>query len=269
MGKRIIAFDIGGTSIRCSTVENNKILEYYKIPTPKIKKEFLERINELIKKFNSPKISGIGVGIAGVVENGIVKNAPNLGLKNFNIKSYLENKYHKKVFVSNDVNCFALAESIIGVQNKNFILIAFGTGIGGGIVIGGKTYRGLGYGAEFGHMYFEGKHWEKTWQENRDQIKKEFGDNILFKELIKMKNAKAKKLLEDITESMGIGIASLIDAFDPETVVIGGGIREAGKPFLDLLNKKIRKYSFLPKKTPITWTKLDHPGTLGASLLVK
>ena len=269
MGKRVIAFDIGGTSIRCSTVEDNKILEYYKIPTPKIKKEFLERIDELIKKLNSSKVSGIGVGIAGIIENGVVKNSPNLPLKNFDIKSYLEKKYLKKVYVSNDVNCFALAESILGVKSKNFILVAFGTGVGGGIVIDGKTYRGKGFGAEFGHMYFEGNLWEKTWQENRMRIKKEFGDNLLFKELVKKKDAKSKKILDDISESMAVGIASLINAFDPEVVVIGGGIREAGAPLLNMIKKKVSKYSFLPKKTPIVWTALDHPGTMGASLLVK
>lgn len=269
MGKRVIAFDIGGTSIRASTVENNKILEYYKIPTPKDKREFLERINELVKKLNSKKISAIGIAIAGVIENGVVKNSPNLGLKNFNIKSYLEKKYHKKVIVSNDVNCFALAESKLGVKGKNFILVAFGTGVGGGIVIGGKTYRGSGYGAEFGHMHIGPEiYWETTWQKIRDKIKKSYGDNILFKELIKMKTDKANKLIDEVTDCIGMGIASLVSAFDPEIVVIGGGIREAGTPFLDIIKKKVKKYSFLPKSTPVVWTALEHPGTMGASLLV-
>lgn len=268
--KRVIAFDVGGTSIRCSTVENDKILEYFKVPTPKTKKEFLERIDELIEKFNSPKIKGIGMGIAGVIENGIVKNAPNLGLKNFDMKAHLEKKSGKKVFISNDVNCFALAESVLGVQNKNFLLVAFGTGIGGGIVINGKTYRGnSGYGGEFGHMYFNNEQWETTWKRHRNDIKKEFGDNILFKELVGNKSVKAKKILDEVTETIGIGIASLISSFDPEVVVVGGGIREAGIPFLNMLNKKVKKYSFLPKITPVVWTALEHPGTMGASLLVK
>ena len=269
MTKRVIAFDIGGTSIRCSTVEDNKLLEYFKIPTPKNKKDFLERIDELVKKFNSPKIAGIGIGIAGVIENGVVKNSPNIGLKNFNIKSYLEKKYHKKVFVSNDVNCFALAESVLGNKSKNFILVAFGTGVGGGIVIDGKTYRGSGYGAEFGHMYIGPEYWETTWQNIRKKIRKEYGDNILFKELIKMKTPRANRLIDEVTDCIGMGIASLVSAFDPEVVIIGGGIREAGIPFLNAIKKKTKKYSFLPKTTPIVWTALEHPGTLGASLLVK
>lgn len=270
MGKRVIAFDIGGTSIRCSTVENGRILEYFKVPTPrKNKKEFLERVDELVKKFNSSKIAGIGMGIAGVIEDGVVKNSPNIGLRNFDMKSYLQGKYKKKVYISNDVNCFALAEANLGVKSKNFLLIAFGTGVGGGIVIDGKTYRGKGYGAEFGHMYFGNEYWETIWQKNRAKIKKIYGDNILFKELVKKKSERSKKILDDVTESMGMGIASLISAFDPETVVIGGGIREAGMPFLNMVKKKVKKYSFLPKTTPIVWTALDHPGTMGASLLVE
>lgn len=268
MGKSVIAFDIGGTSIRASIVKNNKIIEHVKIPTPKDKKKFLESIEELIDKFNSKKISGIGIGIAGLVKDGKIGNAPNLALKNFDLKKYLQNKYKKKVEIANDAECFALAESKLGVKKDNFILLTFGTGIGGGIIINGEIYNGQGFGGEFGHMNFSGKHWEALWQNTRREIKKEYKENKLFKELIGLKNPKAKKILSEASNYMGQGISSLISAFDPEVVVIGGGIREADGPLLKLIKDATKKHSFLKKNTPIVWTKLDHPGTLGASLLV-
>ena len=268
MSKSVIAFDIGGTSIRCSIVKNNKIVEKVKVPTPKTQKLLLSEIDKLIDKYNSQKIKGIGVGIAGLIKDGKIGNAPNLALKNFDLKTYLKNKYHKKVEIGNDAECFALAESKLGVKKKNFILLTFGTGIGGGIVIDGKIYNGQGYGAEFGHMNFSGKHWEALWQKTRKDIKKEYKENKLFKELIKMKTPASSKILKEACNYMGQGVASLISAFDPEVVVIGGGIREADGPLLKMIKSATKEHSFLKKNTPIVWTKLDHPGTLGASLLV-
>ena len=268
MAKKIIAFDIGGTTMRASIVKENKILKRIQIPTPKDKKLFISKIEELIEELNPKNAKGIGIAIAGLIKDGQVKDAPNLALKNFNLKKHLEKKYKKKVEVKNDAGCFALAESKLGIKAKNFILITLGTGIGGGIVINGEEYRGTGFGAEFGHMYVGEKHWETHWQNTRKKIKREFKKQLLFKDLIKINNPSSRKILDETTDYLGKGIASLVNAFDPEIVIIGGGIREAGDPFLNLVKKKVKKYSFLPKNTPIVWTKLEHPGTLGASLLV-
>ena len=68
---------------------------------------------------------------------------------------------------------------------------------------------------------------------------------------------------------MGQGIGSLINVFDPEIVILAGGVRETGSVFLNMIKKEAKKYSVLPRTTPIQWSKLNHPGTLGASLLIK
>ncbi|MCW8965355.1 MAG: ROK family protein, partial [Candidatus Pacearchaeota archaeon] len=253
---KVIAFDIGGTSIRAALVKNNKIIEYFKIPTPKKKKLFLEKIDELVKKFNSISVKGIGVGIPSPVKDGVVKNAPNIALKNFDLKKYLQKKYKKKVEIKNDAGCFALAEAKLGTKSDNFILVTLGTGIGGGIVINGEEYRGTGYGAEFGHMYLRDKEWESLWKNTRKKIKREFKEQILIKDLVRMKSKKAENILDEAADYLGQGIASLISAFDPEVVLIGGGLRESGHSFLKQIRRKVKKYSFLPKTTPIHWTKL-------------
>ncbi|MCF7910306.1 ROK family protein [Candidatus Pacearchaeota archaeon] len=269
MKNKVIALDIGGTSMRAAIVDNGKVHNYHQIKTPKTKLLFLKKINELIKNLDSSDVSGIGVGIASPLKNGILKNPPNLPLKNFNLKKFLEKEFKKRVEIKNDAGCFALAEFKKNPRYNNFILLTIGTGIGGGIIINGKEYRGRGHGAEFGHIYIRGKEWELLWKETRKKIKKEFGEEKLIRDLVKMKNKKTKKLLDEVADYFGEGIASLISVFDPDVVLIGGGIRDAGDVFLKSLRKKIKKYSFLQGKTPVYWTGLEHPGIVGASLLLE
>ena len=84
-----------------------------------------------------------------------------------------------------------------------------------------------------------------------------------------MKSPKAKKILDKFTEYYGQGIASLIHCFDPEAVILAGGIKECGDGFLRMIRKHSQKYFRFPKKTPILWSKLKHPGIMGASLYLE
>ena len=86
MARQIVALDIGGTSMRVALVHKNKILRYIQIPTPKTKKEFLKKLYWLIESVNSRKVKGIGIGIAGPLSDGKILNAPNIPLKNFDLK---------------------------------------------------------------------------------------------------------------------------------------------------------------------------------------
>ena len=103
----------------------------------------------------------------------------------------------------------------------------------------------------------------------KNLTKKAFGRELLVSELLKMKNEKAKNILEEISMYLGQGIASLINVFDPEIVILTGGMRETGPTFLNMIRKQAKKYIILPKETKIEWTKVDHPGVLGASYLIK
>ncbi|MFH1521900.1 MAG: ROK family protein [archaeon] len=268
--KNIIAFDIGGTSIRCGLVRNNKILKLIQCETPKTKKLLLNKICELTDGFMDENVVGIGIGFPAPIKNGIVKNSPNVQLKNFNLKKYMEKKFKKRVEIANDVDCIALAELKLGIKKNDFFVIALGTGIGGGIVVDGKLHSGGGgYGSELGHIIINGKDFESLWKETKSKIKKEFGKEILIRDLVKMKNKKAKKILEEAADYLGEGIASVISVLDSEIVVLGGGIRDSGNVFLKMVNKKVKKYSFLPKKVKVIWGKTDMPGVLGAALLLE
>lgn len=269
---KIIAVDLGGTYLRVALVKKNKILKYIKKNTPKEKKallkEMVDSISQLMKR-NEKDIKAIGVASAGPLKQGIIKNPPNLPLKNFNLKKFLQDKFKKRVEIGNDANCVALAEAKFGCKKKNFIVLTLGTGIGGGIIVNNNLYDGEGYGGELGHIILnEGRDLENLWKNSRELSYKYFGKVLLVKDLLAMKDKNAKKILQQTSIYLGQGIASLINIFDPEIVILSGGIKETGKAFLEIVKKQTQKYSILPKKTQISWTKLKHPGILGASLLV-
>ncbi|MFA5856981.1 MAG: ROK family protein [Candidatus Pacearchaeota archaeon] len=270
-GSKVIAVDLGGTNLRVSLVNNGKVIKYVKKSTPKDQESLIKELDDSISQLISQDIMGIGIGSPGPLDSkkGIIINPPNLPFRNFNLKKHLENKFKKKVIVENDVHCVALAEAKLGCKKKNFIVLAFGTGIGGGIVVENKLFVGNGYGGEMGHIVLDNnKFFEILWQEAKKNIEKKFGKDILVKDLLKMKNPDAKKLLEEITGFIGRGIASLINVFDPEIVILNGGMKEAGEPLLKLIKEQTKRYITLPRETKITWSDLEHPGTLGASLLI-
>ncbi len=266
---KVIAIDLGGTNLRIAIVKDRKVLKYWKERTPKTASEIKKRIFGLVENFMSDEVKGIAVASPGPLRNGTIRNPPNLPLRNWNLKRELEKKFKVPAVVKNDANCVAFAELKLGHKKKNFILLTLGTGIGGGVIIDGKLYRGCGYAGELGHIVLDGgKDFESLAASKRlvALTTDVFGEPKLFHDLMKMKDVRAKKILGEFVEYYGQGIASLIHCFDPEIVVLAGGVSECGEGFLRMIRKSARKYNKLPKTTPIVWTKLGHPGVLGASL---
>jgi glucokinase len=269
---KIVAVDLGGTNLRIAIVKHGKILKYRKEKTPKVSAEIKERIFELVEDFMSDDVKGIAVASPGPLKDGTIRNPPNLPLRNYNLKKALEDRFKVPAVVKNDADCVAFAELNLGYKRRNFVLLTLGTGIGGGVVIDGKLYRGSGYAGELGHIILDGgKDFESLAASKRLKVvtKKVFGEPKLFHELMGMRDARAKKILNEFMDYYGQGIASLIHCFDPEAVILAGGISECGEGFLRMVRKHAAKYYYLPKKTPIKWTKLRHPGILGASLYFK
>jgi glucokinase len=271
-GSKFIAVDLGGTNLRVSLVKNNKIIKYIKKSTPGNLKNLVSCLFQTIDDLMSRYVEGIGVSSAGPLKEGVIKNPPNLPLKNYDLKSELKKRFRVRVEVGNDAGCAAIAEAKLGVKKKNFIVLTMGTGLGGGIIINGELFEGEGYGGELGHIILDnGKDFESlvAWKRTRKITKKYFKKELMISELIEIKDRRAVKILEETAMYLGQGIGSLINVFDPEVVVLTGGVRESGSFFLNMIKKYTQKYSMLPKKTPIVWSKLDHPGTLGAYLLIK
>lgn len=262
MSKIYLGIDIGGTKIKAILLEEESLnspfsliakKDFFLIDTPRNKKDFLNGLARFIDSiFKNKIISGIGVGLPGIVdsEKNILIKAPNLPfLKNWELQDFLK-KWSGNIKTDNDSRCFLRAEAICGagIGFKNIIGIARGTGIGGGIMIEGKIYRGLNNRAgEFGHTIIDNK---KTFEEVAGKAAFiNFGDKSDF---------------------IGIGVANLINIFDPELVILGGGGITCGAVKMDIVKNTAKKYiiSQPVKKTKIVKTKLgDKAGSIGAAAL--
>lgn len=269
--KKVIGVDLGGTNLRVGLVVNGKLKKIIHKKTPKTKDKLIKELFSSISEFMSRDVKGIAIASPGPLEKGMIKNSLNIALKNFNLKKALEKKFRKKVVVENDANCVALAESKLGVRKSNFFILTLGTGIGGGVIINGELYNKNDVGAELGSIYIDKNKTleDLTGFKNISKItKREFGKKLFIGELIKLNNRKSKKIIDDLTEDLGRGIGSLINVFNPEVVVLSGGMTNAGSKFLNLIRKKSKKYIMLPKSYKIQYSKLKYPGILGAVLLL-
>jgi len=254
---KIIAVDLGGTNLRVALLEGNKILKYIKKKTPKNQNKLLLEMCDSISRLITKDVKAIGVGSPGPLKNGIILNPPNLPFRNFNLKKFLQDKFKKRIVIENDAKCVAIAESKLGCKKKNFIILTLGTGIGGGIIINSQLYKGNGNAGEIGHIILDdGKDFETLWKEKGRQIKELFENND-------------KKKLERVAMYLGQGIGSLINIFDPEIIIIAGGVRENGEKFLKIIRKHVKKYQIIQRNVEIKFSKLEHPGILGAGLLAR
>ncbi len=268
--KRVIGVDIGGTHIRVGIVHAGKVYDYIKRGTPSTKKEILDVLEKMISDtlYKNKEIKSIGVACPGPLKNGFIKNTPNLALKNFDLKKFLEKKFKKKVIIENDAKCVAISEIKYGTKKNNFIVVTLGTGIGGGIVIDRKIYKGKGNAGEIGHMIVgDGKDIEYFWKKWSAKMRKEYGKGFLIKDLIKQKTGKSKKLLKELYIHLGRWTGTLVSAFDPEEIVFMGGVREGGKDFIDGVVHEAKKFTIIEDFPHIHWSRIEHPGVLGAGEL--
>ncbi len=262
--KCIIGIDIGGSKINAALFHNGEVLKSDKIPTPKNQKEFLKKLEALVRKLifdaGSKKISGIGCGAAGILdlERGIILNALNLQFLNkFNIKKWLEKKFGLEVKIDNDARCFTRAEYLWGSGRgyKNIVGITLGTGVGGGVIINGKMFYGASDSAgELGHMVING------------------GKDL---EILTVKNTRKFKFsgmaVEKFKKNFGIGLANIINILDPEIIIIGGGAAKTAKENLAKIKMAASKFIISPKSrknVKIIIGKLgENTGAIGAAAL--
>ena len=215
------------------------------------------------------EIYAIGIGAAGISnpETGILFTCPNLPrLRDVPLKDIMQERLGKKVFVINDANAAALGEFHFGAAwgARNFIYITLSTGIGGGIVIDGKIYTGaIGAAGEVGHMTIDDNGpicncgsrgcWETLAsgtalaREARHRIKEGVRTSILeyaegdvekvtaqaIHNAAEQGDSLAKELIAQTGYYVGVGLANLINIFNPELIVIGGGLSNIGDMLLE------------------------------------
>lgn len=293
MERMFLGIDIGASktlflAVRFLEGAKFEVLEEYKCATPKSVKGMLELAGIKAKEFMGKYgIFALGIGFAGPVdfERGAVLMGPNLGIGKIEFKKILEKELSGmqgtkegkiSVAVDNDARCFILAENIFGAARgcKNAIGITIGTGLGAGIMVDGHIYRGAtGSAGELGHTNIEK---EREWEDVSSglglvNIYKELtgkkADSFKIVELAKKGDKEALGTIEALAENLGTGIANIIEAFNPEIIVLGGGLAEEDI-IVNAAKKYISEKVFLPSlaKTKIEKSELGKiAGALGAA----
>lgn len=228
-----------------------------------------------LQGISSASIKGVGVGSPGPLDTkkGIIHFAPNLpGWNNVSLVSILEDELKLPIFLENDGNAAALAEWWMGAGKKvdNLVLLTLGTGVGGGIIIGGEVLHGAwDTAAEIGHMIIHerglvcgcGKrgcleaYASATGVIKRTVSLVKAGGDTILRELVhghleditcelvyraaERGDELSQRIVEETARYLGIGIASIVNIINPEMVILSGGMTAAG----DLLFKPVRKYA--------------------------
>jgi len=308
-----LGIDIGGTNIKFVIINNSgEIIDFLEIESKaEVGRKFIlgniiTGIEKILSKNKKIKIEGVGVGTPGLVneEGKVVTGASNLkGWNGTPIKKILEKKLNIPVYVDNDVTALALGEAYFGAGRgyKNVICLALGTGLGGGIIIDKKIYRGrFGYAGEFGHIVVNpngprctcGKigcleTYASSWGLKRMAIKffENNKDSLIYKSVKNNLNEITPKIIFDAYSKndkiaieilnimgnyLGMGIGILVNIFDPDVIIIAGGIAKAGKVLIDLIYKYIYKYTlnFFEGKVKLKISKFKNKaGAIGSASL--
>jgi len=306
-----IGIDIGGTKISVGVVDSSgNLIDSSRCSTPtEGGKELISSVINLIKEFNKKyEIKGIGISIAALISSdyGTIVGAPNIAnLSKLNFVSEIKEEFELPIIIENDANAAMWAEfkfgNAKGLNPVMFFII--GTGVGGGLVIDGKLFKGAnGIGAEFGHMcvvpngllcgcgskgcieqYASGgaliRYANEALLANPDKSEEvlSFGEGKLsgtaLTKAAKAGNELALAAFSKQADWLGLACASYSLIIDPQAIIIGGGVVDAGELFLAPVRAAMRKYmpfaeSHVPPK--IIAAKFGNDaGLIGAADLVR
>ncbi|EMY5507235.1 glucokinase [Bacillus wiedmannii] len=269
MGKYVACFDIGGTFIKYAMIDEQGIVhEQGKITTPvqNQKKEILYRICEVLYEFEkSYKIHSVGVSSCGIIDNikGEVLYSANIsGYSGTKIADYIYSETGYVAIVENDVRSACLGEMWKGAGRgkEHIVLITLGTGIGSGIITNGKMLQGVkGLAGELGHMIIV-HNGEKCSCGGEGCYERYASTSALirqYKEASKIQGLEigtitgeeiiermyrgerlAKNVYEQFLQYVVAGLVNITYIFNPELIIIGGGITEQGEPFLKQIQER-------------------------------
>jgi glucokinase len=253
-GKRVIGVDVGGTKILAGIVHRDGRVERHREnPTPVDSEEgLLAGLDRAVEELLDDDIAAVGFGLPSPIDQktGRAQQAVNIPLDaTVDFRMRMAERFGRPVGLENDANSAAYAEFHFGAAREanTMVMLTLGTGCGGGAVIDGKLFRGW---AEFGHMVivYDGipcqgtctgrGHLEPyvTGVAATKLAQEEFGPAVDAHRLVRLAGEgepRAIAILDGIGRHLGAGIGSLVNIFNPELVVIGGGFAAAGDFILD------------------------------------
>jgi glucokinase len=258
-----IGVDIGGTKALVVRLEDGEVAQQE--TSTVYEGELISSLTESIGQLWAPDVSAVGVGLAGLVQwpEGVFAWGPHLDWKEVPLRSELEAELDVPVVVDNDANVAAYGERMLGagVGFDNFLMVTLGTGIGGGIMVDGEIYRGESFAGEFGHMVVDsggglicdcGKRgcWETVASgpalvrlarevialNPSGSLASRLGERAFGgDEITRAADAGdevARGLVAQVGAEFGRGLGSLISIFDPELILVGGGLGSIGESLL-------------------------------------
>ena len=276
--KYVVGVDLGGTKIYTALVDlDGNIIKEKTVETlahegeQAVMGRIIDTIDYVTEGTDKNLIKSIGIGSPGPldVKNGIIIENSNLPFKNFAIVKTIKEKYDLPTYLDNDANVATLGEFMFGAGKgtENMVFITASTGIGGGAVLNGKLFRGAtGNALEVGHMTVStegprcgcgnlgcvealgsgtaiGKRAKEAVSTNVTTSLKNY-DNVTATEVFKEAangDRVAKNILNTSLTYLGIAVANTITNFDPEKVVVGGGVVNGGDIVIDTIRNVVEE----------------------------
>lgn len=276
-----IGVDIGGTKIAAGVVdEQGRILKTSKVPTPPTAEDVIDSIAEAVRDASAEyQVEAVGIGAPGYVDNkrATVLFTPNLSWRHEALKDKVEQRVDLPVVIENDANAAAWGEYKFGVGTgqEDVVCITIGTGLGGGVITGGRLHRGrFGVAAEFGHIRMvpdgllcgcgnQGC-WEQyasgsalvryarqraTATPERATALLALGDGTPegiegkhISEAARQGDRVAVDSFRELARWAGAGLADLASLFDPGAFIVGGGVSDEGDLVLDPIRKSYKRW---------------------------
>lgn len=283
-----IGIDIGGTNIRIGAIdeEENIIFQYIE-PTFKevvTTEDLYMKIKRFIKGVpNYQQVKAIGIGAPGIIDPklGQIITSRNVSILNkFPLVEKLNKDFNKPIFLENDARVATFAEAIKGRgQDKNIVCyITISTGLGGGIVIDKKIYKGSNnFGVYFSRILLDGENTSNDLISGTallNQAKEKISDDIketceLF-ELKEKGNEIAIEVIETFKRNLTVLLLNISSIINPDIIILGGGVLKSKDKFLvDVIKEFELKAHPFAKNTIIDTAFFEEPGIIGAALLAK
>jgi glucokinase len=259
---QVLGIDVGGTKVEITSVVDGRAREPLQIPTPLDDSgALIDGIDGLarrvIERDGQPEAVGVGVPSQIDFATGTVVASVNIPLEGVALRAELEDRFGVPVFVDNDANVAALCEAQVvdDGPGDHLLMLTLGTGVGGGVIIDGRVFRGAtGLGAELGHMVIDvdGVKCPGRTCPNYGCLEAYCSGSALERaagmkgeEVVAAARAgdeQAQRHLDDLGRWLGVGMASFVNIFEPEHIVIGGGLgASASDLFLDTAVEEARR----------------------------
>ncbi|MBI4397109.1 MAG: ROK family protein [Elusimicrobia bacterium] len=295
-----LGIDLGGTQVKTALVDaRGKIVSMMRVDTARDPQQLVEALKSALRPWLGLPLIGTGIGVAGDVdpEKGLVRFAPNLKWKSVRLKDLFQKAgFPRPICFDNDATAAAWGAYHVELKRhaRHLIVLTLGTGVGGGLVLNGQLYHGAtGTAGELGHItidtegpacgcgntgcletYLGAAHLVK-WAKRQMAVRgRKAPEDLTPRDLslaAKKGDAVAKQAWQRAGDALGIGLSNLINIFNPDTILLCGGVAGASPLFLPRAKAVIARRAFQTARKAATVRvseKSQHLGVIGAALLV-